>query len=83
MQWDAPGAWQMVTGGALYILGMLIVTITGNVPLNNALEATDARGPEAEAMWRRYMQRWLPWNHARTVSCTASTVLLILALTAR
>jgi len=83
MQWDSAGAWQMVTGGALYLVGMLLVTMAGNVPLNNALEATDAAGPEAEAMWRRYMQRWLPWNHVRTVSCAVSLVLLIAAIAER
>ena len=83
MQWGSAGAWQMVTGGALYLVGMLLVTMIGNVPLNNALEATDANGQEAEAMWRRYMQRWLPWNHVRTVSCTVSLVLLIAAIAER
>jgi uncharacterized membrane protein len=67
----------------IYLLGMLVVTAAANVPLNNALEATDAAGPEAEAMWRRYMQRWLPWNHIRTASCTVSLVLLIAAIAER
>ena len=80
MHWDEPGSWQMTAGGGLYVIGMLVVTIAGNVPLNNALEAIDAKSVEAEAMWRRYMQRWLPWNHVRTVSCTISMGLLISAI---
>ena len=83
MQWGSAGAWQMVIGGTLYVTGMLAVTAAANVPLNNALEATDAGGPDGEAMWRRYMQRWLPWNHVRTVSCTASLVLLVAAISVR
>lgn len=83
MHWGGPGVWQMITGGMLYVMGMLIVTIVGNVPLNNALEATAVDGPEAETMWRHYMRRWLPWNHVRTVSCTASLILLIGALAER
>ncbi|MEP6012806.1 MAG: anthrone oxygenase family protein, partial [Parasphingorhabdus sp.] len=83
MQWGSAGAWQMVGGGALYVLGMSVVTMVGNVPLNNALEAIDANGPEAEAMWRRYMQRWLPWNHVRTISCTVALILLIAGIAAR
>jgi uncharacterized membrane protein len=83
MEWGRPGAWQMVTGGFVYLAGMLVVTAAANVPLNNALEATDAAGPDAEAMWRRYMQRWLPWNHVRTLSCTLSLALLISAIAAR
>ncbi len=83
MQWGSAGAWQMVIGGALYVAGMLAVTAAANVPLNNALEATDGGGPDAEAMWHRYMQRWLPWNHVRTVSCTVSLVLLVAAIAVR
>ena len=83
MQWGSAGAWQMVFGGALYLVGMLVVTAAANVPLNNGLEATDANGPEAEAMWRRYLARWLPWNHVRTLSCTASLILLIDAIAER
>ena len=83
MAWGSAGSWQMVLGGALYLVGMLVVTIAANVPLNNMLEATDAGGDEAEAMWRRYLNRWLPWNHVRTVSCTASLVLLIGAIAER
>lgn len=83
MIWGSAGAWQMVSAGVLYLVGMLAVTAAANVPLNNALEAVDAEGPEGEAMWRRYMQRWLPWNHVRTLSCTVSLVLLIGAIAER
>lgn len=79
----ATGAWPMLIGSAAYIVGMLLVTIAGNVPLNNRLEATAADGPEAEAMWRLYMQRWVAWNHVRTVACTLSLGLLVAALAAR
>ena len=83
MIWGSAGAWQMVIGGVIYLVGMLAVTAFANVPLNNALEAVDAAGAEAEAMWRRYMQRWLPWNHVRTVSCTVSLILMIGAIAQR
>lgn len=83
MIWGSVGAWQMVIGGVIYLVGMLAVTAFANVPLNNALEAVDAAGAEAEAMWRRYMQRWLPWNHVRTVSCTVSLILMIGAIAQR
>lgn len=83
MNWGEPGAWQMAIGGALYGIGMLVVTIAGNVPLNNALEAVDAASPEGETMWQRYMRQWLPWNHVRTVSCAISTGLLIAAIVDR
>ena len=33
----------MVAGGALYVLGMFVVTVIFNVPLNDALAAADPR----------------------------------------
>ena len=83
MHWDSVGAWQMAGGGLLYLAGMLVVTAFANVPLNNRLDVVDADGPEGEAMWRRYLRRWLPWNHVRTVSCMASMVLFIAAIAVR
>ena len=77
------GSTAMLAGSAIYVAGMFVVTVVRNVPLNNALEATAARGPDGEAMWRRYMQRWTVWNHVRTLSCMASLAMLVLALAER
>ena len=77
------GSTAMFAGSAIYVAGMFVVTVVRNVPLNNALEATAARGPDGEAMWRRYMQRWTVWNHVRTLSCMAAMALLVLALAER
>ena len=80
----APGALWTMAGAALYVVGMFGVTLVGNVPLNNTLEATaiatGADGPEAKAVWAMYMRQWTCWNHIRTLSCTASLVFLVLAL---
>ena len=79
----APGAPWMMVGAALYVVGMFGVTLVGNVPLNNTLEATPADGPEAKAIWAIYMRQWTRWNHVRTLSCTASLVFLVLAMAQR
>ncbi len=78
-----PGASYMALGGAAYVIGMFVVTLVGNVPLNNQLEASEASGPDGARMWALYLQRWTAWNHVRTASCTASLVLLICALVER
>ncbi|WFL78302.1 DUF1772 domain-containing protein [Altererythrobacter arenosus] len=80
---SVPGAGWALLGSGLYVLGMFVVTVAGNVPLNNRLEATDAKGPDGEAMWATYLARWTLWNHLRTLACTVSLVLLILAISAR
>ncbi len=78
-----PGAVFLLAGAAAYVLGMFVVTVVGNVPLNNALEAAAADSAEGETMWRRYMRSWVAWNHVRTVACTLSLGLLVAALVAR
>ena len=79
----APGAVWALLGGAAYVVGMFVVTIAGNVPLNNRLEATLADGPDGPAMWAMYMKHWVVWNHVRTLACIASAILLVMALIAR
>ncbi|MEM7701434.1 MAG: anthrone oxygenase family protein [Pseudomonadota bacterium] len=73
------GAW-VIAGGAVYVIGMFGVTLVGNVPLNNRLDAVDPASAEGAAMWREYLARWTPLNHVRTLACTVSMVLLALSL---
>jgi uncharacterized membrane protein len=69
-----------LAGSAIYLLGTIAVTRVFNVPLNHALDRTDADGPEAAAAWRRYLSHWQAWNHVRTVASLAATAALIAAL---
>ncbi|AOK21573.1 DUF1772 domain-containing protein [Burkholderia ubonensis] len=78
-----PGAIWIVAGGAIYVIGMFVVTMVFNVPLNDALSATDASSAEGAAFWARYLRDWTVWNHARTVASTAACGLFIAALAAR
>ena len=73
----------MLAGGTLYVLGMFIVTMVCNVPLNDALAAADPSSPEAASLWTRYLTDWTMWNHVRTVASTAACALFIAAIAAR
>jgi len=75
----APSAW-WIAGGSLYLAGAIAVTMIFNVPLNNALAATGPDSADAGAMWARYMAEWVPWNHVRSVACTASLACFTMAL---
>lgn len=77
---SAPGAIWTLIGSTLYVIGMFVVTVAGNVPLNNQLEATKADSPEGAEMWASYMRKWIVWNHVRTIACIVSTVMLVLAI---
>lgn len=76
------GAVYAIVGGAVYLVGSIVITIAFNVPLNNRLEALSHETDDGREMWALYLDRWTQWNHIRTLACTAATVLLALALTA-
>jgi uncharacterized membrane protein len=83
LRWSEPGAMAMAAGGVLYVLGMFVVTMIFNVPLNDALAAADPASHAAAALWARYLTDWTWWNHVRTVSSTAACALFIAAIAAR
>ena len=62
-----------VTAAALYVLGAIVVTGRGNVPLNEQLDRVDPDGPDAEQAWRRYRRLWGRWNTLRTAVCVLAT----------
>ncbi len=62
--------------GAVYLALVFGVTLTCNVPINQALAGlTPAEVPVAEAL----LYRWVGWNHLRTVASIAAFVLLAAA----
>jgi len=78
-----PGAQWALAGSGLYFLGMFVVTVVGNVPLNNRLESTDANGSGGSEMWAVYLAKWTVWNHVRIIACTLSLALLIAPIAVR
>jgi uncharacterized membrane protein len=82
-RWGEPGALAMMAGGIIYVLGMFVVTVVFNVPLNNALAAVDPASADAASLWARYLKDWTFWNHVRTIACIAAGALFIAAIAAR
>lgn len=63
---------------AIYVVGVLGVTIAGNVPLNDALEAFDLSGSSEQAIATRrqtYEAPWNRWHYLRTAANVASFAL--------
>jgi uncharacterized membrane protein len=61
----------------LYALGAYVVTFAFNVPMNDALEAgTDS----AAALRSEFEDRWVLWNHVRSVLTTAAFVSLVVGV---
>lgn len=72
---ESPRLW-VIAGLALYI-GVLVVTLVVNVPLNGALEA--GAGSPATAR-SAFEDSWVRWNHVRSVVATVSFACLVVGL---
>jgi uncharacterized membrane protein len=73
----------MLAGGVLYVVGMFIVTMIFNVPLNDSLAAVDPAATTAAPVWARYLTDWTFWNHVRTIASTAAAILFTVAIAAK
>jgi len=82
VRWGQPGSALMVIGGVIYVLGMFVVTMMFNQPLNVALAAADPASQGVD-FWSRYLTEWTMWNHVRTVASTIATGMFVAALAGR
>ncbi|MCL4800901.1 MAG: DUF1772 domain-containing protein [Burkholderiales bacterium] len=72
------GAWLMLAGSALYVVGTIGVTVRFNVPGNDALASIEPSSVEGARVWVEYLARWTAWNHIRAVAAVAATTLFVL-----
>jgi uncharacterized membrane protein len=77
---DELDAGLVLAGAALYVLGIPVMTMLANVPLNNRLAGVEPGSPDGDAVWRGYLKTWTAWNHVRTVTGIASCALLAIAI---
>jgi uncharacterized membrane protein len=79
INWAEPGAFYLLAGSQLYLLGSILVTMICNVPLNNRLAAVKPESAEGKAVWTHYLSVWTAWNHVRTAASLAAAACFILA----
>lgn len=80
VEWNDPGAVWRFGGGTLYLVGIILVTMVRNVPLNNRLAAVDPDSTGGASLWSRYLSVWTTWNHVRTLASLAAMAAFVLAL---
>ena len=78
--WPSPFAAFFLGGALCYLAGTILVTILGNVPLNDRLAAVSATDPAARGVWKHYLGRWTMWNHVRTAAAMVAALLYTLGL---
>ena len=71
-------AW-IVAGGTVYMIGVLMVTLVFNVPMNKRLDRMDFESTEAATYWRHFVPVWSFWNWIRTIASAVASVCLLIA----
>lgn len=71
---DVARPW-FIAGIVLYVIGAFVITGAVNVPLNDALEA--GKG-SAASLRDAFEDKWVAWNHARSVLITGAFVSMLI-----
>lgn len=70
----------IMIGGAVYLVGVFVVTLVFNVPMNQRLAAMEFSSTEAATYWAAtYMPRWTFWNYVRAIASAASAICYVVA----
>ena len=77
-----PGQTLIIGAAVIYLVTVFLVTMFGNVPMNEQLDAMAHTSAEAETYWVTYGRVWTWWNHVRTIGSAGTAVLLMLAAVA-
>ena len=75
--------WFILTAAVVFFAGLVLVTIFGNVPLNEILDTSNLEAlnkVELKALRTRFEQPWNQWHTIRTLSTTLSFILLLVGL---
>lgn len=74
--------WMILIAVGIYFFGVILITITGNIPLNQLLDKTDLAGSsleELKILRRRFENPWNRFHTIRIISAIISFAMLIIA----
>lgn len=75
--------WLILSAAILYIGGLILVTIFGNVPLNEMLDKvnlTQSSPQELHIIRDNFESKWNAFHRVRTISSSISFILLIISI---
>lgn len=72
----------LILAPLVYWPSVFLMTIFGNVPMNNALARLDHSSLDARIYWEKYVPTWTRLNHARSLGCIATSGLYVIAAVA-
>lgn len=72
-----PAVW-IIAGCTLYAIGVFLVTVVFNVPMNQRLDAMNHASVETAAYWSTYATSWTLWNHVRTFASAGAAICFLI-----
>lgn len=69
----------VIVAPVVYVPTVFLMTLFGNVPMNNRLERLDHTSVEAEAYWATYGRVWTRLNHVRWLGCMVTACIYLAA----
>jgi uncharacterized membrane protein len=78
--WGSPSAPWFLAAAVLYVVGTFLITILGNVPLNDQLAGSPAADPASVTVWEHYLDRWTMLNTVRAVAAMVAVLLFTVGL---
>ena len=70
----------IMAGGALYLVGVFVVSLIFNVPMNQRLDTMDYTDTETAIYWTNsYVPRWTFWNYVRAIASAGSAICFLVA----
>ncbi len=77
---NSPHRHLLITAAAVYLVGLVGVSIGGSFPLNDDLATVHVTAQNAAQEWHDFATPWKPLNHVRTLSGIVATAALAIAL---
>lgn len=77
---DDPASVYQLIACALYVFGVVVLTVVYHVPRNERLDALDPNSAEGIAYWATYLKEWVRMNHVRTIAPITAAILLTISL---
>ena len=69
----------LILAPLVYLPSVFLMTMFGNVPMNNKLDSLDYTSAEAHAYWREYGEKWTRLNHFRSIGSVLTAGLYLIA----
>ncbi|MDA0688344.1 MAG: DUF1772 domain-containing protein [Proteobacteria bacterium] len=76
---EGPGQVAILIAAFIYVPSVFLMTMFGNVPMNNRLAKLDHRSNEAAIYWKTYGEQWTRLNHIRTLGSIFTAGLYLVA----